>query len=91
MDMGIGLWCLQSTTTSPRSFEQAYRELIDDARLAESSYVASDRFTYADIVAYVYREFANRATGIDPVIGRDNLTRWSETIAIRPAVQAAMG
>ena len=62
-----------------------------DARLAESSYVASDRFTYADIVAYVYREFANRATGIDPVIGRDNLTRWSETIAIRPAVQAAMG
>ena len=41
MDMGIGLWCLQSTTTSPRSFEQAYRELIDDARLAESNGIHS--------------------------------------------------
>lgn len=35
MRIGIGLWCLQSTATAPRSFTTAYRHLIDDARLAE--------------------------------------------------------
>ncbi len=35
MRIGIGLWCLQSTATAPRSFTQAYAELLDDARLAE--------------------------------------------------------
>ena len=35
MKLGIGLWCLQSTTTRPRSFPELYQELIDDARLAE--------------------------------------------------------
>ena len=41
MDMGIGLWCLQSTATNPRSFEQAYQELVDDARLAENNGIHS--------------------------------------------------
>jgi alkanesulfonate monooxygenase SsuD/methylene tetrahydromethanopterin reductase-like flavin-dependent oxidoreductase (luciferase family) len=35
MRIGIGLWCLQSTATAPRSFTAAYGELLDDARLAE--------------------------------------------------------
>ena len=35
MRVGIGLWCLQSTATAPRSFTTAYQELLDDARLAE--------------------------------------------------------
>jgi alkanesulfonate monooxygenase SsuD/methylene tetrahydromethanopterin reductase-like flavin-dependent oxidoreductase (luciferase family) len=35
MRIGIGLWCLQSTATAPRAFTSAYRELLDDARLAE--------------------------------------------------------
>ena len=58
-------------------------------RLAESPYVALDRFTYADIAAYVYQGFAARATGENPAEGRDDLTRWYETIAARPAVKAA--
>jgi glutathione S-transferase len=58
-------------------------------RLAESPYVALDRFTYADIAAYVYQGFATRATGENPAEGRDDLTRWYETIAARPAVKAA--
>lgn len=58
-------------------------------RLAESPYVALDRFTYADISAYVYQGFATRATGENPAEGRDDLARWSETIAARPAVKAA--
>ena len=35
MRIGIGLWCLQSTATAPRPFSRAYKELIEDARLAE--------------------------------------------------------
>ncbi len=35
MRVGIGLWCLQATATAPRAFTGAYRELLDDARLAE--------------------------------------------------------
>ncbi|MFT7598348.1 MAG: alkanesulfonate monooxygenase SsuD [Acidimicrobiales bacterium] len=35
--LGIGLWCLQSTATRPRAFGALYRELIEDARLAESA------------------------------------------------------
>jgi len=41
MDMGIGLWCLQSTATNPRPFERAYQELTEDARLAENSGIHS--------------------------------------------------
>ena len=39
--IGIGLWCLQSTATSPRAFTTAYQELLDDARLAERSGIHS--------------------------------------------------
>jgi alkanesulfonate monooxygenase SsuD/methylene tetrahydromethanopterin reductase-like flavin-dependent oxidoreductase (luciferase family) len=35
MKIGIGLWCLQSTATAPRSFTQAYADLLADAQLAE--------------------------------------------------------
>ncbi len=35
MKIGIGLWCLQSTATAPRSFTAAYQDLLADARLAE--------------------------------------------------------
>ncbi len=35
MRVGIGLWCLQSTATAPRSFTAAYQDLVADARLAE--------------------------------------------------------
>ena len=41
MDMGIGLWCLQSTATNPRSFGQAYQELAEDARRAEDNGIHS--------------------------------------------------
>lgn len=70
-----------------RRTEQFFDKL--DARLKESAYVALDRFTYADIVAFVYRGFANRATGEDPADSRDNLARWCELVAARPAVQEA--
>jgi glutathione S-transferase len=51
--------------------------------------VASARFTYADIVGYVYLGFAVRALGHDPAAKRPALRRWSETVAARPAIKAA--
>lgn len=35
MRFGLGLWCLQSTALAPRHHVHAYRELLEDARLAE--------------------------------------------------------
>jgi alkanesulfonate monooxygenase SsuD/methylene tetrahydromethanopterin reductase-like flavin-dependent oxidoreductase (luciferase family) len=35
MRFGVGLWCLQSTWSTPRGHVRAYRELLDDARLAD--------------------------------------------------------
>ena len=60
-----------------------------DTRLGESPFIASERFTYADIVGFVYLGFASRAVGNNPVEGRPALQRWSEIIAARPAIKRA--
>ena len=59
-----------------------------DRRLGESAYLAGDRYTYADIAAYVYRGFAQRVTSEDPAGSRANLARWVGEIEARPAVAA---
>ena len=59
-----------------------------DQRLAESPYLATDRYTYADIAAFVYLGFAKRVTGQDPAEGREHVNRWAGEIAARPAVAA---
>lgn len=58
-----------------------------DARLAASPYVATDRYTYADIAAYVYTGFAQRALGREPTEKRLQLARWYAELSARPAVQ----
>lgn len=61
-----------------------------ETRLGESEFVASDRFTYADIAGFVYVGFAARAIGgTPPVEGRPALKAWYERIAARPAIQRA--
>ena len=60
-----------------------------EARLEASPFIASARFTYADIVGYVYLGYAVRSLGHDPVAKRPALKRWSETVAARPAIKAA--
>jgi len=60
-----------------------------ETRLGESPFIAGERFTYADIVGFVYLGFAPRATRSDPLEGRPALKRWSETVAARPAIQRA--
>jgi glutathione S-transferase len=56
-----------------------------EQRLAASHFVASTRFTYADIAAYVYTGFAKRALREDPTQGRPMLARWAAIISARPA------
>jgi glutathione S-transferase len=60
-----------------------------DTRLGESPFIAGERFTYADIVGFVYLGFAGRAIGTNPVEGRPALRRWSEIVAARPAIKRA--
>jgi glutathione S-transferase len=60
-----------------------------DSGLGTSPYIAGERFTYADIVGFVYLGFAGRAVGTNPVEGRAALKRWSEAVAARPAIQRA--
>jgi glutathione S-transferase len=60
-----------------------------DTRLGESEYIASNRYTYADIVGYVYLGFAGRALGgAAPLEGRSALRQWHERVAARSAVQS---
>ena len=59
-----------------------------ETRLGESEFVAGDRYTYADIVGYVYLGFAARALGsAAPLEGRPALKQWHDTIAARPAIR----
>ena len=60
-----------------------------EARLANSRFIASERFTYADIAGFVYLGFAVRSLGSDPSETRPELKRWSEDVAARPAIKAA--
>lgn len=60
-----------------------------DRRLADGGFIASARFTYADIVGFVYLQFAGRAFRADPADTRPSLARWRDRIAARPAIAAA--
>ena len=58
-----------------------------DRRLAKSPHVAGERFTIADITAFISVEFANRAK----LFGPENqiaLRRWHAAVAARPSAQA---
>lgn len=37
MRFGVGLWCLQATSSAPRSHARAYREYLQDVRVAEDA------------------------------------------------------
>lgn len=59
-----------------------------ELRLRDSEFVACGRYTYADIAAYVYATFAERAFKRSPANGRPALDRWMRAVESRPAVQA---
>ena len=58
-----------------------------DTRLGETEYVAGDRFTIADITAFVALNFA-RWIKLSPDEKHTNIARWFEAVSARPASRA---
>ncbi len=58
-----------------------------ESRLAESPYLAGDEFSYADISAFVYTEFA-RWIKLDGTQGRSQVARWYELVASRDSASS---
>ena len=69
-----------------RSRLEAFMEVLDQ-RLAESAYVALDRYSMADIGAFVCVDFAGWIKL--PVVERwSNIRRWHEELSARPSAAA---
>ncbi len=68
---------------------QRVRHFFDelDRRLADSAYVAGERFTIADITAVVAVDFASRIKEEIPT-GAGHLKAWHDRVAARPGVVA---
>lgn len=58
-----------------------------DRRLAESAFIAADRVTIADIVAFTAIDFA-RMVKFRPAEDLANVTRWADAMRARPAASA---
>lgn len=58
-----------------------------DKRLGQSEYVAGDRFTIADITAFVTLNFA-RWVKLSPDESHTNIARWFKVVSERPASRA---
>lgn len=58
-----------------------------DAHLAERSFIATDRFTLADITAVVMVDFA-RVVRLKPLDTHAHIRRWREALANRPSLAA---
>ena len=58
-----------------------------DEVLADSAFIAGDRFTIADITAVVGIDFG-RLIDLRVLPEQKNLTRWHEAVSARPAASA---
>lgn len=65
--------------------ERAIRVL--DRRLGESAFIAAERITIADIVAFTAIDFA-RMVKFRPAEELTNVTRWADAMRARPAASA---
>ena len=59
-----------------------------DHELAGHEFIASDRFTIADITALVAIDFGSRLADIQIAPSLAHLTRWHETVSKRASVKA---
>jgi glutathione S-transferase len=62
---------------------------VFDRRLAESAFIAADRITIADVVAYTGLDFA-RMMKFSPAPEHTHLARWIEAMRARPAASAGV-
>lgn len=66
--------------------DQAHRSLgVLDQRLAESTFLAGDSFTVADILTYPVAASSVRMLGAEPLARYPAIGRWAAGIAQRPA------
>lgn len=73
-----------------RNLESAARAMkMLDRRLSDRTWLASDRLTIADIVAFVGVDFG-RMIRLQPPEDLIHLCRWAETMRSRPAAAAGM-
>ncbi len=85
---GAGGIATQVPDLVPRGQRLTQRFLNDlNARLSSSTYVAGDRFTIADITAYVCVDFA-RWIGMEPDTSHSALQNWRAQIKQRPSARA---
>jgi glutathione S-transferase len=76
----------------PEYGEIARRQVLDewqrlDAHLGHSTYMAGERFSFADIVAFTTLEFG-KVAGIRVQPGQSRLAHWRDSIAARPSASA---
>lgn len=71
-----------------RGLERAKRFLdVLDAHLADRAFIATERFSVADITAVVMVDFA-RVVRLKPAETHPNIRRWREALASRPSLSA---
>lgn len=80
----------QSKEIAEFNREAAGRSLkVLDRRLSESAFIAADRITMADIVAYTALDFS-RMVQFAPDPALEHVHRWSEGMRARPAASAGV-
>lgn len=57
-------------------------------QLSQSSYVATDRYTIADISAYIFVVVAVNALKLDVFPSYTHIIRWFDEVSARPAIQS---
>lgn len=78
----------QSAEVAQLNREQGARALkLFDRRLGESEFIAADRITMADIVAFIGLDFS-RLVQFKPDESLVNVNRWAEAMRTRPAAGA---
>lgn len=61
-----------------------------DRELEGRDFIAGDKFSYADITAYVSFLFFGKLVGFKPAEGETNLAAWLARIAARPSVEGIL-
>ena len=82
--LGIVKQIPEAKTASDMAARNYYERL--DLELAESAYVAGDRFTIADISLFTAIEFGSAMVDLKPDARLKNLHAWYESVRSRPSI-----
>lgn len=79
-DAAVGAWNIEAATRALKVF---------DRRLADHKWIAADRLTIADIVAFIGYDFARGMLKVQVPESLTNVSRWIEDMKARPAAAVA--